>query len=38
MDRLEEMVGNLVAKLPSWLSENVIVGFRPTTLPVSGSE
>jgi hypothetical protein len=38
MDRLEEMVGNLTAKLPSWLTENVLVGFRPTTLPVSGSE
>jgi len=37
MDRLEEMVGNLNSKLSTWMSENVLLGFQPTTVPVSGS-
>lgn len=38
MDRLVEMVSNLESKLSAWMTENVLTGFRPTTLPVSGSE
>jgi ubiquinone biosynthesis protein UbiJ len=37
MDRLEEMVDNLSSKLDAWISENVLLGFQPTTVPVSGS-
>jgi len=37
MDRLEEMVGNLSSKLSTWMSENVLLGFQPTTAPVSGT-
>jgi len=37
MDRLEEMVANLSSNLSDWMSENVLLGFRPTTAPVSGS-
>jgi len=37
MDRLEQMVDNLSSKFPTWMSENVLLGFRPSTAPVSGS-
>lgn len=33
MSRLAQIVGILSAQLPTWVSENVLVGFQPTTVP-----
>lgn len=35
MSRLADILSGLAAKVPSWSSENVFVGFQPTTPPIN---
>lgn len=33
--RLGQMLSDLVAKIPSWIQEDVLVGFQPITPPIN---
>jgi hypothetical protein len=35
VDRLAEMLGAVASQLSTWASENVLVGFQPSTLPIN---
>ena len=36
--RLKQMLLDLAAKLDTWGDENVLIGFKPTTLPINTVE
>lgn len=35
MDRLEQMLLDLTAKVVAWKDENVLIGFAPVTVPIN---
>lgn len=35
MVRLKAILGSLAAQIPDWADENVLLGFRPQTVPIN---
>lgn len=38
MGRLKAILSSVASQLPTWTTENVLLGFRPTTVPVNPQE